>query len=186
VTALELIFGRYRTLNISSDDFPVTVEIRVEDRLRRPIRADKPYYSIGWHCEEYLKYPIALNDNDKQYLFAWSKPLNQTQLFTINTTNSMVVLHFSPEIAAFKNKVVLYDMKNQCYNHTQFKMWKNLENGEVISGLKVTQEIARGFKLVVKDYQIEGTEGVAKALLREYEKLPVEVKVVTRVMQTVI
>ena len=53
-------------------------------------------------------------------------------------------------------------------------------------GLKATSTIMNGFRLRVTDFKIEGIKPDEEQLIKLYENMPIEVKITTKSVQTII
>ncbi len=105
--------------------------------------------------------------------------------FSKQTPNGL--LYLSTELKAFREKLEVCDWKNNCYNYTHFNQrWRDFETDTVVKGLKVTSEIQKGFRVTITDYAIKGAENMTIDQVYYYTRMPVEVRLRTRVMKMLV
>lgn len=102
-------------------------------------------------------------------LFAYKQNLPGGRVYKLEETDLKVIIEFSSEVKAFENKLKLCLIEgDKCYGRDDFKYWRSVETNEIMTGLLSTDDIRKGFKVVIEDYLIDGVENVSKDVLKEY------------------
>ena len=83
-------------------------------------------------------------------LFAYKQNLPGGRVYKLEETDLKVIIEFSSEVKAFESKLKLCLIEGKkCYGRDDFKSWRSVETNKIMTGLLSTDEIRKGFKIVL-------------------------------------
>ena len=126
---------------------------------------DASYYSTGWSSRPVSSYSVSsakeiqLMEDEDRHVFAYTEKYTKAMSkYIIKSSSNVIILHFNAELSIFQDKIVLCTSE-ECFNHSHFKVWKDLKTNQLVTGLKVNSKIKSGFVILVLDYKIGGMSG---------------------------